>query len=464
MHSTFVHLSGSKRGRSEIFDRNLIPIGTAPGCALSFSAVNDPGVSPHHAQIRFENCEFLLTNLGSATGTFVNGRQVGEVILQNGDIIEVGQGGPKLRFRVRPEELAACTPSRVILSDSRALARASPAGHVGGATAFVTYLARAVFREASWKVKAVGLGLALPRGIPRRPRRGSRGPLQRPTFHRASSGRSSKKTQWTSSPSWKRWVGKSSFAPTPHGDIWLTCDHIRSPRLLGGALRPPSEPPPGNGGAGEARARSGTPRRSTVLSLRFGLSPTGSYDAETTLGGSGRPILSLSGRVIGVNHAAVRGFGGSTFGIPIRFGPALLAQVRRAVKQDVRVVLPGLLENLPEHQLPPGLLGQENLGRCQVAVRRGEIEPLSHGAGHALEGRAAFQQGVVDGLLLARGNDPEAVEGAPVGPQSTRRMGCWLSSRRAAASELQVVVFEVPPLWLATEMTRAHAVALVSCL
>lgn len=161
MHTTFVHLSGSTRGRSETFDRDLIQIGTAPGCMLRFSDVKDPGVSPHHAQIRFENCEFLLTDLGSTAGTFVNGRQVTEVILQNGDTIEMGQGGPKLRFRVRPEELATCTPFRVILSDSQALARASPAGRLGGATAFVTYLARAVFREASWKVKGVGLGLAL---------------------------------------------------------------------------------------------------------------------------------------------------------------------------------------------------------------------------------------------------------------------------------------------------------------
>lgn len=52
------------------------------------------------------------------------------------------------------------------------------------------------------------------------------------------------------------------------------------------------------------------------------------YDAETTLGGSGGPIFSLSGRVIGVNYATVRGFGSANFGIPIRFGLALLQQDR----------------------------------------------------------------------------------------------------------------------------------------
>ncbi len=48
------------------------------------------------------------------------------------------------------------------------------------------------------------------------------------------------------------------------------------------------------------------------------------YDAPTTLGGSGGPILSLSGRVIGVNYAVARSFEGASFGVPIRFGLALL--------------------------------------------------------------------------------------------------------------------------------------------
>lgn len=161
VRATFIHLSGSKRGRSETFDQDLIQIGTAPKSNIRFRPTRDRRVSPFHAQIRFENCEFFLADLGSAAGTFVNDRQVTEIILQDGDLIEVGQGGPKLKFRVRPEDLATCTPLRVILSDSQALARASPAGRLDGATAFVTYLARAIMREASWKVKGAGLVLAL---------------------------------------------------------------------------------------------------------------------------------------------------------------------------------------------------------------------------------------------------------------------------------------------------------------
>ena len=48
------------------------------------------------------------------------------------------------------------------------------------------------------------------------------------------------------------------------------------------------------------------------------------YDAQTTSGGSGGPIMNHQGGVIGVTFAVVRGFGGSNFGVPIRYASPLL--------------------------------------------------------------------------------------------------------------------------------------------
>ncbi len=48
------------------------------------------------------------------------------------------------------------------------------------------------------------------------------------------------------------------------------------------------------------------------------------YDAQTTSGGSGGPLLDSQGGVIGVTFAIVKGFGGSNFGVPIRFALPLL--------------------------------------------------------------------------------------------------------------------------------------------
>jgi DNA-binding response OmpR family regulator len=48
------------------------------------------------------------------------------------------------------------------------------------------------------------------------------------------------------------------------------------------------------------------------------------FDAQTTSGGSGGPLFNHEGKVIGVTYAILKGFGGSNFGIPIRFSEPLL--------------------------------------------------------------------------------------------------------------------------------------------
>ncbi len=48
------------------------------------------------------------------------------------------------------------------------------------------------------------------------------------------------------------------------------------------------------------------------------------YDAQTTSGGSGGPLFNDEGKVIGINFAMVREFGGSNFAIPVSYGKSLL--------------------------------------------------------------------------------------------------------------------------------------------
>ena len=48
------------------------------------------------------------------------------------------------------------------------------------------------------------------------------------------------------------------------------------------------------------------------------------YDAQTTSGGSGGPLFNNEGKVIGINFAMVREFGGSNFAIPVGYGRSLL--------------------------------------------------------------------------------------------------------------------------------------------
>jgi DNA-binding response OmpR family regulator len=48
------------------------------------------------------------------------------------------------------------------------------------------------------------------------------------------------------------------------------------------------------------------------------------YDAQTTSGGSGGPLFNAEGKVIAVNVAMLRDFGGSNFAIPVKFAKPLV--------------------------------------------------------------------------------------------------------------------------------------------
>jgi len=48
------------------------------------------------------------------------------------------------------------------------------------------------------------------------------------------------------------------------------------------------------------------------------------YDAETTRGGSGSPVLLLTGEVAAINSAILSDFGGSNIGVPVKFAQMLL--------------------------------------------------------------------------------------------------------------------------------------------
>jgi DNA-binding response OmpR family regulator/S1-C subfamily serine protease len=67
------------------------------------------------------------------------------------------------------------------------------------------------------------------------------------------------------------------------------------------------------------------------------------YDAQTTSGGSGGPLFNSEGKVIGINFAMVRDFGGSNFAIPIihshnlrQVPPEALAQPRKPLERVLR--------------------------------------------------------------------------------------------------------------------------------
>jgi hypothetical protein len=65
-----------------------ISIGRSADCGLVLS---DGRVSRHHARLRPRDGVIVLTDLGSTNGTFVNDQRVSEVVLGEGDRIQLGE-------------------------------------------------------------------------------------------------------------------------------------------------------------------------------------------------------------------------------------------------------------------------------------------------------------------------------------------------------------------------------------
>lgn len=98
------HLDGSRAGSSEVFplaEGSALLLGRDPLAQVRFDIARDRLVGRRHASIALDAAaphQLTLTDLDSHHGTFVNRvRIVGRTLLQPGDIIQLGAGGPRLR-------------------------------------------------------------------------------------------------------------------------------------------------------------------------------------------------------------------------------------------------------------------------------------------------------------------------------------------------------------------------------
>lgn len=78
---------GRGAGQSWPVDKERMTIGRSEDCDV---VLVERQVSRHHAQIRRTDSQYVLEDLGSRNGTYVNGREVtGPYILQDGDEIQI---------------------------------------------------------------------------------------------------------------------------------------------------------------------------------------------------------------------------------------------------------------------------------------------------------------------------------------------------------------------------------------
>ncbi|MEX2156490.1 MAG: FHA domain-containing protein [Gemmatimonadales bacterium] len=82
-----------------------VQIGRDPDATIVVRGDAAKVVSTRHAEIRFEGGAWLLTDLGSRNGTYLDGRRVaGPTPLKPGDLIRLGESGPEYRVAAVSEE------------------------------------------------------------------------------------------------------------------------------------------------------------------------------------------------------------------------------------------------------------------------------------------------------------------------------------------------------------------------
>lgn len=103
------HLSGSRTGQVSEFRLNQVSeltIGRDPSSTISYDPTKDDLVGRNHARIApdpRDPSQFVLTDLNSRNGTFVNKQRIiGSAHIAPGDVIQLGAGGPEMQFDLEP--------------------------------------------------------------------------------------------------------------------------------------------------------------------------------------------------------------------------------------------------------------------------------------------------------------------------------------------------------------------------
>ena len=103
-----VHIQGPMKGQIQEFSEPEISIGRHPSCHVQFPK-DLSLISRQHARIVREGNRFKLVDQ-SANGTILNGKQVKEAFLKDGDILLFADGGPKVSFLTKLGESPADLP------------------------------------------------------------------------------------------------------------------------------------------------------------------------------------------------------------------------------------------------------------------------------------------------------------------------------------------------------------------
>jgi S1-C subfamily serine protease len=162
-------MSGGRAGHREVFDKAYIALGRHPLSDLRFDAERDLDVSTRHAALVQAGDRFVLRDLGSRNGTFVNGRRIaGDQPLAPGDRLRFGPNGPEAEFQLVAEgaEQVVAAVRAPAAPRAPAPATAAPAGKLpptldGRRAPSTTSVLRAEVRHQAARYRSLVVALGI---------------------------------------------------------------------------------------------------------------------------------------------------------------------------------------------------------------------------------------------------------------------------------------------------------------
>ena len=155
------HLTGSLKGQTQYFQADSLHFGTGTDCDVRFDAVGDGQVAPSHAELALHDHAPMLRDLTGQHALFINNRQTGQAALHDGDLIQLGEHGPLLRFRVLSDGADGSKPWRYIVEDSRDIVVRTPHRPYTSLFYLGRHVASDIARYGSPTAKTVAALLAL---------------------------------------------------------------------------------------------------------------------------------------------------------------------------------------------------------------------------------------------------------------------------------------------------------------
>ncbi len=151
--AVLAHLSGSRRGQTNRISGETLLVGTAAESQVLLPIDHDPAPGALHAVLRSQG---LTYEIEAAAGhrVWVNGEPVQREVLASGDVLEMGKGGPILRFRLYPPSSPAYKRISEVFEDCGDCARYSDKSLLGRTAMLVAGVPRELATQTSRRFRA----------------------------------------------------------------------------------------------------------------------------------------------------------------------------------------------------------------------------------------------------------------------------------------------------------------------